>query len=60
MQKVPYVLVAGDKEIEAGSVSVRNRAGEEKRGVPFEAFVARALSENGSRALETGPLDDLG
>jgi threonyl-tRNA synthetase len=60
MQKVPYVLVAGDKEIEAGSVSVRNRAGEEKRGVPFEAFVARAVAENGSRALETGNLDELG
>jgi threonyl-tRNA synthetase len=56
LQKVPYVLVAGDQEIEAGTVSVRDRAGVEKRGVPFEAFVARAVSENGSRALETGEL----
>jgi threonyl-tRNA synthetase len=53
-------LVAGDKEIEAGSVSVRNRAGEEKRGVPFDAFVTRAVAENGSRALETGDLEELG
>ena len=60
IQKVPYVLVAGDKEIEAGSVSVRNRAGEEKWGVPFEAFVTRVVAENGSRALETGELADLG
>ncbi len=60
LQKVPYVLVAGDKEIEAGSVSVRNRAGEEKRGVPFEAFVTRAVSENAARSLETGDLDGLG
>jgi threonyl-tRNA synthetase len=59
LQKVPYVLVAGDKEIEAGTVSVRDRAGVEKRGVPFEAFVVRAVAENGSRALETGDLEGL-
>jgi threonyl-tRNA synthetase len=57
---VPYVLVAGDKEIEAGSVSVRDRAGVEKRGVPFEAFLQRAITENESRALETGDLEELG
>jgi threonyl-tRNA synthetase len=57
LQKVPYVLVAGDKEIESGAVSVRNRAGEEKRGVPFEDFVARAVAESNSRALETSSFD---
>ena len=60
LQKVPYVLVAGDKEIEAGTVSVRDRDGNEKRGVPFEAFVKRAGAESASRALETADLDDLG
>jgi threonyl-tRNA synthetase len=59
LQKIPYVLVAGDKEIEAGTVSVRDRAGKEKRGVPFDAFVERAIAENGSRALETGDLETL-
>ncbi|MGH2691581.1 MAG: threonine--tRNA ligase [Actinomycetota bacterium] len=60
LQKVPYVLVAGDKEIEAGTVSVRDRAGVEKRGVPFDAFVTAAVAENASRALETGNLEELG
>jgi threonyl-tRNA synthetase len=58
--KVPYTLVAGDQEVDAGTVAVRDREGVEKRGVPLEAFVARAVSELRSRALETGDLADLG
>ena len=57
LQKVPYVLVAGDKEIESGTVSVRDRAGEEKRGVAFEDFVVRAVDESNSRALQTTSFD---
>jgi len=60
LQKVPYVLVVGDKEAEAGSVAVRDRGGNEKRGVPLEAFVARAVDESKSRALETADLGALG
>ena len=29
MQKVPYMLIAGDREAEAGALSVRLRSGEE-------------------------------
>jgi threonyl-tRNA synthetase len=58
--KVPYTLVAGDQEVDAGTVAVRDRAGVEKRGVQLETFVARAVSELRSRALETGDLADLG
>jgi threonyl-tRNA synthetase len=60
LQKVPYVLVVGDKEAEAGSVAVRDRGGNEKRGVPLEAFLARAVDESKSRALETADLGALG
>jgi threonyl-tRNA synthetase len=60
LQKVPYVLVVGDKEAEAGSVAVRDRGGNEKRGVPLEAFLARAIDESKSRALETADLGALG
>jgi threonyl-tRNA synthetase len=58
--KVPYTLVAGDHEVNTGTVAVRDRAGVEERGVQFEAFVARAVSELRSRALETGNISDLG
>lgn len=38
LQKVPYMLVVGDRELEAGAVSVRLRSGEDLGSVPFEAF----------------------
>jgi threonyl-tRNA synthetase len=38
LQKVPFTLVAGDREIEAGTVSVRLRTGEDVRGVSLEEF----------------------
>jgi threonyl-tRNA synthetase len=57
--KVPYTLVVGDKEISAGTISVRDRAGQEVRGVPFEAFAAAAAREASGRALEGLDLDEL-
>jgi threonyl-tRNA synthetase len=60
LMKVPYVLVVGDRELEAGTVSVRDRAGVEVRGVALEAFLAKALDETASKALETGDPRDLG
>ena len=44
-QKIPYMLVVGDKELEAGTVSVRLRSGEENRGVPIEEFVSTLVSD---------------
>jgi threonyl-tRNA synthetase len=59
LDKVPYALVMGDKEIEAGVVSVRDRSGTEARGVAVEAFIARAAGEVRERAVRTGPVEDL-
>ncbi len=38
LEKVPYMLIVGDKEKESGTVSVRDRDGTEKRGVKLEEF----------------------
>jgi threonyl-tRNA synthetase len=43
-QKVPYILVAGKREAEEGTVNVNERAVEEKRTVSVEAF-ANELAE---------------
>jgi len=40
MQKVPFSLVVGDRDIEGHAVSVRDRGGREERGVPLEDFLA--------------------
>lgn len=40
LEKVPYMLILGDKEVEAQSISIRNRAGEETNDVALQDFIA--------------------
>src|SRR5437764_998669 len=51
LQKVPYMLVVGEKEAAAGTVSVRKRTGGEQRVVAIEDFVAEARRLIASRSL---------
>ncbi|WP_266159849.1 threonine--tRNA ligase [Dyella silvatica] len=39
LQKVPYLLVVGDREKEAGAVSVRTRSGEDLGSMPLASFI---------------------
>jgi threonyl-tRNA synthetase len=41
-QKIPYMLVVGDKEAEAGAVALRLRNGENPGPLPIADFIARA------------------
>jgi threonyl-tRNA synthetase len=45
MQKVPYLLVVGDREKEAGAVSVRTRSGEDLGSMPLADFIERLETE---------------
>jgi threonyl-tRNA synthetase len=45
LQKVPYMLIAGDRDIEAGAVSVRTRGNEDLGAMPIAAFTERLLAE---------------
>jgi threonyl-tRNA synthetase len=45
LQKVPYMLVAGDREVAEGTVSVRSRAAGDQGGRTIEAFLEHALDE---------------
>jgi threonyl-tRNA synthetase len=45
LQKVPYMLIIGDKEQAAEAVAVRLRNGEDLGAMPIEAFVARAQAD---------------
>jgi threonyl-tRNA synthetase len=45
LQKVPYMLVVGDREVETGTVSVRERSGGDKGASAIDAFVASAREE---------------
>ena len=44
-QKVPYMLVVGDKEMEQSQVALRLRGGENPGPISLEAFLARARQE---------------
>ncbi len=45
MQRVPYLLVIGDKEMEAGKVAVRNRKGEDLGQLSVDELIARFNDE---------------
>jgi threonyl-tRNA synthetase len=49
IQKLPYQLVLGDKEVAARTVSARTRAGENLAPVALEAFISRLKSEVAGR-----------
>ena len=44
-QKIPYMLVVGDKEVEQGAVALRLRSGENPGPVSLEAFLGRAQGD---------------
>jgi threonyl-tRNA synthetase len=45
LQKVPYMLIIGDKERDADAVAVRLRSGEDLGALPVDAFIARANAD---------------
>lgn len=49
LQKIPYMLVLGDKETESGEVTVRTRTGGDQGAMSFEEFVAKIRMEANSR-----------
>ena len=50
-QKVPVMLVVGDRDQEAGAVSPRLRTGESRQGVPLDEFVAELAGRVARREL---------
>ena len=52
LQKVPYMLVTGDREAAEGTVSVRSRAAGDQGARPVDGFIAAALDEIRAKALQ--------
>ena len=50
MEKVSYMLVVGDKEVEEGKVAVRKRGVGEQGAIPWEEFLANIQQEIKDRA----------
>jgi threonyl-tRNA synthetase len=54
-QKIPYMLVIGDREIEAGAVAVRLRSEENLGAMPVDDFIAMAKAVIESKSVELKP-----
>jgi len=51
LQKIPYMLVVGDREVETSTVSVRERSGGDKGASSIDAFLASAHDEIARKGL---------
>ena len=52
LMKVPYMIVVGDNEMQAGQVSLRVRDGSQQNNIPLVEFIARAKDRIERRAAE--------
>ncbi len=52
LMKVPYMIVVGDNEMQAGQVSLRVRDGSQQNNIPLGEFIARAKDKIARRASE--------
>lgn len=50
LQKLPYLLVAGDREMQAGYVAVRTRKGEDLGSMSVDAFIERIQADINTKA----------
>jgi threonyl-tRNA synthetase len=55
--KVPFMFVAGPRDVEAGAVSVRYRNGVERRGVPLDDAIEEVARNVASRQVEPDALN---
>ncbi len=52
LQKIPYVLIMGDKESEANAVSVRTRGKGDQGSMPLDNFISKALALTAEKSME--------
>ena len=52
LEKVPYMLLAGDKDIENNTVSLRTRSGGDKGAMSLDEFIDKLLKEVDAKSLE--------
>ena len=51
MQKLPYLLVVGDKEMASGAVAVRARGGQDLGAMPLGAFVHKIVGDVANKSV---------
>jgi threonyl-tRNA synthetase len=59
LQKIPYMLVAGDRETADGTVAVRSRVSGDLGSQPLSSFIEQAQREVTARSAATAPTPEL-
>ncbi|MEH8021040.1 threonine--tRNA ligase [Rheinheimera metallidurans] len=49
LKRIPYLVVVGDKEMEAGDIALRTRKGEDLGKMSVDAFIAKVTAETKAR-----------
>ncbi|XOQ49660.1 MAG: threonine--tRNA ligase [Eubacteriales bacterium] len=52
LQKIPYMLIIGDKEAQENTVSVRSRKDGDIGSMPIDAFLAKAAEQVATKAID--------
>ena len=52
LQKVPYMLIVGDREVENGAVAVRTRNNEDLGAIPLDEFKRKAITLIDSKSMD--------
>lgn len=52
VQKIPYMLIVGDRDMESGTVSVRTRKGDDLGAMTSRAFIEKCLQEIDSKTKD--------
>jgi threonyl-tRNA synthetase len=55
MQKIPYMLVVGNKEVESGTASLRLRTGEDLGALPVAEIADLIARDTETKQLKPGP-----
>jgi threonyl-tRNA synthetase len=50
LQRLPYLLIAGEREMQSGQLAVRTRKGEDLGSMPIQALIDKLVAEVGSRS----------
>ena len=52
LEKAPYMLIIGEKEMQSGTVSVRERGFGDIGAMMLDEFIERAVSENANKVIK--------
>ncbi|MCO5113116.1 MAG: threonine--tRNA ligase [Bdellovibrionaceae bacterium] len=59
LEKVPYMLIIGDQEVESSTISVRNREGKMSSGISLIKWIAMLTSDIENKVFQSTILENL-